>query len=144
MLAGDVQGVWTVEEEVSQPEKENGQQRRLFSIKPLKEKEKECRYQKYGTHVDVHRIMTRGRRLIVTREGYMGLAPHYVEKGQKPAILNGCTAPVLLQENDDGTYRFAGSCFIQGLMEGEMLPRYGSTAEEAWETIDRQARIRII
>ena len=54
-------------------------------------------------------------------------------EGQELAILSGCSAPVLLHENDDGTYRFIGSCFVQGWMEGEILNFYGSTAEEAWK-----------
>jgi hypothetical protein len=74
----------------------------------------------------------------------MGLAPWYAEEDQEIAILSGCSAPVLLHENDDGTYRFVGSCFIQGWMEGEMLNFYGSTADEAWDNIEAQGRLNIV
>ncbi|KAK0112373.1 hypothetical protein ONS96_001616 [Cadophora gregata f. sp. sojae] len=93
---------------------------------------------------EVLTIVTKGRCLIITEDGFMGLAPHYVEEGAKLAILSCCSSPVIFYENDDGTHRFGGSCFVQGWMRGEMLTRFGTTEEEAWETIERMGRIKII
>jgi len=109
-----------------------------------KSQDKEWQQQLSGTDASQRAITTRGRRLIITEEGRMGLAPYYVEKGGKLAILSGCSSPVLLHENSDGTYRFVGSCFVQGWMKGEMLEQFGETEEEAWEAIDERGRLRIL
>ena len=42
--------------------------------------------------------MLRGRTLIITEKGYMGLAPWHVKEGFKLAILLGCSVPVLLED----------------------------------------------
>ena len=134
MLAGDVTGVWGVEE----VDREKGQ------FKTVCLKEQETRYQDFWTPSFARRSVTRGRRLMITTNNFMGLAPWYAEENQELAILSGCSAPVLLQENDDGTHRFVGSCFVQGWMEGEMLEFYGSTEEEAWDNIETQGRLKIV
>ncbi|KAL5330783.1 hypothetical protein ACEPPN_000306 [Leptodophora sp. 'Broadleaf-Isolate-01'] len=93
---------------------------------------------------DMYAVVTKGRRLVITEDGFMGLAPHYVEEGAKVAVLSCCSSPVILYENEDGTYRFGGSCFVQGWMRGEMLTQFGATEEEAWEAIDNMGRIKIV
>ncbi|PVH75238.1 hypothetical protein DL98DRAFT_466792 [Cadophora sp. DSE1049] len=89
-------------------------------------------------------VVTKGRCLIITEDGFMGLAPHYVEEGAKIALLSCCSSPVVLYENGDGTHRFGGSCFVQGWMRGEMLTRFGTSEEEAWEAINNMGRIKIV
>jgi hypothetical protein len=135
MLAGDATGVWTIKEEPL----EAGIGSLLTMIPAKKE---ECKHSTWGAG-DIYGHVTRGRRLIITGEGYMGLAPFYVE-GQKLAILNRCSSPVILVENEDGTYRFLGSCFVQGWMEGKILERFGASAEDAWAEIDQKGRLEII
>jgi hypothetical protein len=98
MLAGDSAGVWTVT--VEEKPSETGV---VSLLTMLPAKEKECKHSNWGSG-DIYGHVTRGRRLIITAEGYMGLAPFYVEEEQKLAILNRCSAPVLLTENEDGTY----------------------------------------
>jgi hypothetical protein len=80
----------------------------------------------------VMKQVLRGRLLGFTEDGYMCLLPHWIlpsdesaanasmEKWQL-AILAGCSSPVILHESDDGTYRIAGSVFVQGWMEGEVV-----------------------
>ncbi|KAL9621499.1 MAG: hypothetical protein Q9160_004029 [Pyrenula sp. 1 TL-2023] len=94
----------------------------------------------------------RGRRFIVTKKGYMGLAPWYVRPGFHLAILLGCSVPVVLEEvnpdeagrnTEPGLY-FRGDCFVQGWMEGEMMREFGETTEEAWENICLREKIRIM
>ena len=69
----------------------------------------------------------RGRNLGFTRHGYMCLLPRWAASDTEPgvswrlAVLLGCSAPVLLRELEDGTYRVAGSVFVQGWMEGEVI-----------------------
>jgi hypothetical protein len=141
MLAGDVSGVWGMEES-SPTNLPDGTSSTVFHNVCFKPEE--CRLRLNNTTLDVHSIVTRGRRLIVSENGLMGLAPHYVEIGQCLAVLNGCSVPVLLHENEDGTYRFVGSCFVQGWMEGEALNDYGETLDEAWEAFDLSGRLTIV
>jgi hypothetical protein len=49
-----------------------------------------------------------------------------------------------MHEDSDDTYRFVGSCFVQGWMKGEMLKQFGETEEEAWEAIGERGRLRIL
>jgi hypothetical protein len=127
MLAGDATGVWTIKEEPS----DTGI-RSLLSMIPAKKKKKKFvgKHSTWGAG-DVYGHVTRDRRLIITGEGYMGLAPFYVEEGQKLAIFNRCSAPVIIVENEDETYRFVGSCFVQGWSEGERLESFGASAKDA-------------
>jgi hypothetical protein len=57
-------------------------------------------------------------RFCETEAGYFGLAPLNSHPGDKICVLNGCGTPVALQKTKD-EYRFVGSCFILGLMNGE-------------------------
>jgi len=136
MLAGDVTGVWGVE---TLPDDGKGE-----AFQNVCFKEKECRHQMHNTNSDVYGIMMRGRRLIITENKCMGLAPHYVEEGQKLALLSCCSTPVLLSEIGDGSYKFAGTCFVQDWMEGEFFNQHEETEEEVWEAIDSSGRIRIV
>lgn len=141
MLAGDVTGVWGMKElpQSRFPSTEAGTPYHNVCFKP-----ENCRHRLHNTVADVHGIVTRGRRLIVTENGYMGLAPHYAEVGQCLAVLNCCSVPVLLRENENGTYQFVGSCFVQGWMEGEMVDELGPTPEEVWEGVDLSGRLTIV
>ncbi|PQE15144.1 heterokaryon incompatibility protein [Rutstroemia sp. NJR-2017a BVV2] len=90
---------------------------------------------------DIFGIVTKGRRLVVTEKGYIGLAPHWVKEQQSLAILSNCSTPVLLNEREDGKYSFVGSCFVQGWMEGEYIGRESeeaecTTAEEFWDLVE--------
>jgi hypothetical protein len=139
MLAGDVPGIWAPKEMEGKPS--------TFTVVCLKRENPgsvETRHQDFWSPSFAHRNTTRGRRLMITTNGFMGLAPWYAEEGQELAILSNCSAPVLLHEYDDGTYRLIGSCFVQEWMEGEMLANYGPTPEEAWDNIELQGRLRIV
>lgn len=79
----------------------------------------------------------------------MGLAPWYVKRGFKIAVLLGCSVPLLLQElgegecgNDPPGLYFRGDCFVQGWMAGEMLERYGNR-EQAWKEVQALDRLEI-
>ena len=76
----------------------------------------------------------RGRKLIITKSGFMGLAPFWVEAGQKLAVLLGCSMPVLL--SPCGThFHMKGDCFVQGWMKGELLDALLKTDEEITEHV---------
>ncbi|WYZ40013.1 hypothetical protein EsH8_IV_000354 [Colletotrichum jinshuiense] len=102
---------------------------------------------------DIIQSVLRGRSLCITEKGYMALLPTHVtdDISGRPwvlAVLATCSVPVLLQqlstsENGEITYRFGGTCFVQGWMEGEMLMKSGSTQTpgEFWFTEEASTSI---
>lgn len=169
MVAGEVTGVWGVEDmqpakvegETGEPEGESWF--RAVCLVPEQETEgkvvdgKKVGGKRHGlmfTSVDIHRIITRGRRLAVTEKGCMALVPWYAEEGMSLAILNSCSAPVVLerahqkeeekQEEGSQVWRYVGSAFVQEWMEGEMLKGYGNSDEDAWREIDKLGRLIIV
>ncbi|KAG9252296.1 heterokaryon incompatibility protein-domain-containing protein [Emericellopsis atlantica] len=74
----------------------------------------------------VLKTVLRGRTLGFTEKGYMCLLPHWIAREGRQrasiAVLAGCSTPVLLDRSEeDGHYRFVGSVFVQGWMEGEWI-----------------------
>ena len=65
------------------------------------------------------------RRLCNTRDGRAGLVPLHAEPGDKIAILFGCDMPLALRP-DGLCYRLVGPCYVDGLMEGEAVPKISS------------------
>ncbi|KAE9364238.1 hypothetical protein N431DRAFT_304654, partial [Stipitochalara longipes BDJ] len=72
------------------------------------------------------------RRFIITKNGFMGLAPLWVEVGDTLAILFGCNVPVVLAKCTEASTHFhlKGDCFVQGWMRGEILDALGSITDE--------------
>ncbi|KIX98328.1 uncharacterized protein Z520_05629 [Fonsecaea multimorphosa CBS 102226] len=114
---------------------------------------------------EVVRSIMRGRHLFVSEKGYMGLLPDYVGRvgggGDDRdrdyighggplhlAILATCSVPVLLGEHPEieGAYRFLGTCFVQGWMEGEVLKAEMGCDEPAefWEAMAGTEKLRIV
>ncbi|EMC93900.1 hypothetical protein BAUCODRAFT_75181 [Baudoinia panamericana UAMH 10762] len=103
---------------------------------------------------DVVRTVLRGRRPFVTENGYMGLAPEYLIDAETPtrtepwllAILAGCSVPLVLRENEDGTYAAVGTAFVQGWMEGEVLVKEMGvdTPAEFWEALAGAEKLKIV
>lgn len=73
-------------------------------------------------------------RLMVTRNGSIGLIPETASKGDLVCILFGCSVPVLLRQckNCDGeeTFTFVGECFLDGVMEGQGLDDPGCSVRD--------------
>lgn len=91
---------------------------------------------------DVVKTVLRGRRPFTTENGYMGLCPEYItaDGSEKPwhlALVAGCSVPLLLREREDGSYRLAGTCFVQGWMDGEALTEmmWAESAREFWDAM---------
>ncbi|KAI9150472.1 Heterokaryon incompatibility protein [Paramyrothecium foliicola] len=104
------------------------------------------------SRVDAQRAVkdvVRGRLLAFTEDGYACLVPHWVGQSTETwqiAILAGCSVPVILQALGDGTFRFAGSCFVQGWMEGEIISEMtgADDTRSFWSTIGDAARLCIV
>jgi hypothetical protein len=146
MVAGDSTGVWGVEKVPprSRAEEQLQEVTEQVGFAPVDLKKDEVRHRMGNTADDVYGIVTRGRTLVVTEGGLMGLAPWWVGAGWKLGVLSGCSVPVLLEERDDGMYVFKGCSFVQGWMDGEILEELGLDTEEAWEVLDEGGRLKIV
>jgi hypothetical protein len=65
-------------------------------------------------------IMQSGRRLITTTNGYIGLAPSGVERGDKVCVLLGCHVPLVLRPVG-GQFKVLGDAYLHGIMQGEAV-----------------------
>lgn len=60
------------------------------------------------------------RRFIVTKKGYLGLAPPNSKLGDAVVIILGLSVPAILRRKDQA-WHFVGESFITGIMDGEVL-----------------------
>lgn len=65
------------------------------------------------------------RFFIRTKTGYVGMAPHVVEVGDKVAILAGSKVPVILRSTGDGQFVLLGDAYVHGIMFGEAIEGEG-------------------
>ncbi len=73
-----------------------------------------------------------GKRLMVTSNGFFGVVPPKTERGDKVALIWGASTPTLLRPQSHGTYAVVGSCYVQGMMLGEL----GVVSQEQYRMID--------
>ncbi len=69
------------------------------------------------------------RRLCWTTDGYLGLVPRYADVGDSIVVVPGCSMPSVLRRKQDGQYVFIGECYVDDLMDGEYMKRYGEEVE---------------
>jgi hypothetical protein len=65
------------------------------------------------------------RRLITTREGYIGVAPRPTQRGDVILIAGGCSVPLVLRprflvDAIESSFEIVGECFVFGVMDGEI------------------------
>jgi hypothetical protein len=63
----------------------------------------------------------KGRCLVHTKEGHVGLAPGTAQAGDHVAVILGCHTPLVLRQLTDDQWAVIGECYIHGLMDGEAL-----------------------
>jgi hypothetical protein len=59
------------------------------------------------------------RRLLVTRNGYLGLGPELMKTGDLLCLVESARVPFLLRPRDGGGHVLVGECYAHGLMHGE-------------------------
>ncbi|KAK8026226.1 hypothetical protein PG990_004049 [Apiospora arundinis] len=89
---------------------------------------KEHRF-RYTTHqkMEIDNSMARvaqWRRIITTARGYVGMAPKGSKQGDSIFLLKGCSVPLVLRPNGDGTYYLVGECYVAGIMRGEAMRQF--------------------
>lgn len=70
------------------------------------------------------------RRLFITSEGHLGLGPAGMMSGDVIALLFGGRVPFVLRRVDGEGWRFVGECYVDGVMQGEVLGERG--VEYGW------------
>ena len=61
------------------------------------------------------------KRLLITQDGFIGMAPHETRKGDVVCLLLGCRVPVVLRERTEGGYELVGEAYVHGIMKGEAM-----------------------
>jgi hypothetical protein len=65
------------------------------------------------------------RRLVSTTSGYVGIMPHFIQKGDIIAVIGGCAVPLVplprwQQKPGRLKYEILGECFVYRIMDGEI------------------------
>ena len=58
--------------------------------------------------------------MMVTEQGYVGVAPCRAQPGDVVAILFGCSIPLVLRKETQDTWWVVGEGFVYGYMNGEV------------------------
>lgn len=66
-------------------------------------------------------LMMNRRRLFVSRNGILGLAPWNADVGDEVVVLFGCKFPVVIREGAGGRSMLVGEAYVEGFMEGEAI-----------------------
>ncbi|KAJ4334332.1 hypothetical protein N0V95_009196 [Ascochyta clinopodiicola] len=65
-------------------------------------------------------VRKKARRLMVTEEGYLGMAPCRARPGDVVAILYGCSIPLVLRGDGRDAWQVIGEGYVHGYMNGEV------------------------
>lgn len=66
------------------------------------------------------------RRVILTRYGYIGLAPSLVQEDDLLCLIDGSRVPFVLRKRTDGGYFLVDESYVHGLMYGEGMSKGSS------------------
>jgi len=64
-------------------------------------------------------VFSKGRQIIRTRNGYIGLAPRYTKPGDWVGVFKGGKVPLVIRP-DGPHWLLIGECYIHGMMKGEV------------------------
>ena len=64
--------------------------------------------------------LAHGRVMILTRRGFLGIAPWGTMVGDSVCVLLGVPMPVILR-SDFSFFKFVGECYLHGIMNGEVM-----------------------
>lgn len=72
-------------------------------------------------HRQFERMTHAGRNFCTTKAGRLGWASKRAMEGDIVALLYGSVVPILLRPRQDGRYECLEACYIQGIMDGEVV-----------------------
>ena len=70
------------------------------------------------------------RRFIITKKGYIGLAPFSCRPGDHICVLLGGKTPYVVRKSRKQYFRFIGESYVHGIMHGEALKGPQDTVQE--------------
>jgi hypothetical protein len=82
---------------------------KLFGLSPFK-------FPRLGFPPQV--VFSNSRRIMRTRNGYIGLAPRYAEPGDWIGVFKGGNFPLVIRP-DGPHWQLIGECYVHGIMNGE-------------------------
>jgi hypothetical protein len=72
-------------------------------------------------------VRKKARRLMVTEQGYVGVAPCRARPGDVVGVLFGCSIPLVLRrEASQDAWQVVGEGFVYGYMNGEIADQVKS------------------
>lgn len=86
----------------------------------------------YLPYLPTINAMLKGRFLIITTDGRLGLAPEAAKPGDKVCVLLGCEVSLLLRPDGNANYLVVGECYVDGITNGE--PLLGELPKD-WELV---------
>lgn len=63
----------------------------------------------------------RGRCFFTTEDGKMGWAPKAAKASDYVCVILGCGVPLVLRETEKALYQVVGECYMDGIMDGELV-----------------------
>ncbi|KAI0850103.1 heterokaryon incompatibility protein-domain-containing protein [Daldinia vernicosa] len=94
--------------------------------------------------IDLLQVRTKGRKVLISEEGYLVLGPRLTEPGDIVAFLDGGRVPFILRPSPDGSFRLVGEAYMFGVMDREVGGRLtllgAKTSPEAKATINQRGR----
>ncbi|KAJ4264203.1 hypothetical protein NW762_005397 [Fusarium torreyae] len=81
--------------------------------------------------------VVRPQALFITESGLFGLGPRNIQSGQEVWVIGGSRLPIVLElysdngeKNSQGDFKFAGECFVHGIMAGEAVEKRPGEARD--------------
>jgi hypothetical protein len=108
---------------------------RLANTRTAKRGLAESQSARQSCSLSVARRSCYGRRQFFTENGYMGIGPGTMRKGDLVCVLFGGCVPYILRPTDtDNMYKFVGESYVHGIMKGEVvnLWRQGGVAKSCF------------
>ncbi|KAH8600097.1 heterokaryon incompatibility protein-domain-containing protein [Bisporella sp. PMI_857] len=82
--------------------------------------------------------ISQGRELFITEQGFLGLGPSNVRKGDQVWLLRDSRVPFVLRPvAETSSFTLVGECYIHGFMHGEML-------DDQWGLEDKIQPVNIV
>ncbi|KAI1461666.1 heterokaryon incompatibility protein-domain-containing protein [Annulohypoxylon moriforme] len=79
-----------------------------------------------------------GRRFFITKRGFIGIGPACMRSGDLVAVILGVPVPFIVRktgDQDSENYILLGECYVDGIMEGELVQTQQKAGKEAeWFT----------
>lgn len=92
---------------------------RAGGYQPDETPEQNLEYLNEGDHSVLYAMFS--RKVIVTENGDVALAPARCREGNRIAIFHGCSVPMVISKREDGSFDIVGDCFLHKIMFGQVV-----------------------